>query len=84
MGEQGNLTPDADGALSRGAGDSVRARAGSTVDAAPLAVGIGACLALGDVMICDLADGLMEPPAGAGRGWMIGLRGGNDDVAGDA
>ena len=48
-----------------GAGDSVRPSAGRA-DEAPLdvALGIGICLKLGDVIAGDLADGLVGATAG--------------------
>jgi hypothetical protein len=72
--------------LDEGAGDSVRARAGSTTDDAPfvLGLGTGACRMLGEAILCGLADGLMEPAAGAGCERETGLRGGKLDAAGDA
>jgi len=54
--------------LDRGAGDSVRANAGRTADAAPfvVALGIARCLALGDVIAGGLVDGLVDPTAEEG------------------
>jgi hypothetical protein len=46
-----------------GAGDSVRARVGRTVDVAPFAAALGMlmCLKLGDVLAAGLVDGLVGP-----------------------
>ncbi len=55
--------------MDRGAGDSVRASAGRTVDAAPFVVvpGIARCLELGDgIAGGGLAEGLVGPSAEAG------------------
>jgi len=51
-----------------GAGVSVRARGGSTVDADWLewVLGMARCLKLGDVTVRLPADGLIDPAGGAG------------------
>jgi hypothetical protein len=78
--------PEAAGALDEGTGDSVRASAGNAPEDAPLVPGlvIGACLMLGDAIVCGLADGLIDPAVGAGWEWDTGLRGGKLDVPGEA
>lgn len=82
---QRKLTLEAE-TLVEGAGDSWRIEADNVADDAPLlaTLGTGACLKLGDAILCDLVEGLMEPAAGAGWGWAMGLRGGKVDVEGDA
>ena len=62
-----SLTAEAE-ALDAGAGDTVRDKDGSTDDDAPLVLvlAIEMCLTLGDAMLREPADGLMEPPPGAG------------------
>jgi len=72
-------------ALDDGAGDSLRPRAGNAIDDAPfvLGLGTGACLTMGEAILCGIADGLMEPAAGAGCVRDAGLRGGKLDVLGD-
>jgi len=62
------LTFEAGVARADGAGVSVRARGGSTVDAGPFewALDMARCLKLGDVTVRLPADGLIDPVEGAG------------------
>jgi len=62
------LTFEAGVARADGAGVSVRARGGSTVDADWLewVLGMARCLKLGDVTVRLPADGLIDPAGGAG------------------